>query len=192
MIQRLLNPLLAASLLLPASLSAQGDALAAALRECQLLSADAARLACYDRLPGGPAAAAASNAATAAIPAASRAAVAEAAAAPAATSNSATAAVPAAPAMSERVERFGQSAQVLSNDAGSETLIDVVSSARRVEPTKWLLTLQSGQVWRQTVGKDYLVRPGDQVRISSSDWGNDFRLSVEGRRGYIQVSRVQQ
>lgn len=166
MIQRLLNPLLAASLLLPASLSAQGDALAAALRECQLLSADAARLACYDRLPGGPAAAAASNAATAAVL--------------------------AAPAMSERVERFGQSAQVLSNDAGSETLIDVVSSARRVEPTKWLLTLQSGQVWRQTVGKDYLVRPGDQVRISSSDWGNDFRLSVEGRRGYIQVSRVQQ
>lgn len=96
-------------------------------------------------------------------------------------------------ALPDRVESFGQpAAQVVSSDDSTETLIDIVSEARRLEPTRWLLTLQSGQVWRQTVGKSYLIRPGDQVRISSSSWGSDFRLSVDGRRGYIQVSRVQQ
>ncbi len=152
---------------------AQPAALAAQLRDCLALTDNLSRLTCYDTLARQQLPAAGENTVTpAATPAA--------AAPPTATSNG------------SRVESFGQTqARVEAAEDGAETLVDVVVEARRVEPTKWQLTLQSGQVWRQTVGKSYLIRQGDRVRISPSSWGEDFRLSVDGSRSYIQVRRLE-
>ena len=159
---------------------AQPAALDAALLECLGLTDNLARLTCYDNLARGRQS---NDTAQAQQPAST----------PVAT-NTAVAPTPApAPAVASEptpVAEFGQPAARVEPDAeGAEILIDRVVEARRVEPTKWLLTLQSGQLWRQSVGKSYVIRPGDTVRISPSSWGSDYRLSVEGRRGYIQVTR---
>jgi hypothetical protein len=65
-----------------------------------------------------------------------------------------------------------------------------VKELREVYPNAWQLTLENGQVWRQTVSKRYELRPGAQVRIYSTHWGSAMRLSTEDLNGYIQVERV--
>ena len=179
--------LLALLLTLPGSelASAQPRAVSEALRDCLALTDNLARLTCYDDLARGQAAVAGAGPQVqepvqttigTALP-------------------SAPAAPPQAPPTTVAAPRtpvaaFGQSAaRVESSIEGTEVLVDRVAEAKRLEPTKWLLTLQSAQVWRQSVGKNYLIRPGDTVRIAATSWGTDFRLSVEGRRGYIQVTR---
>lgn len=175
---------------------AQPAALDAALLDCLGLTDNLARLTCYDNLARTrqsddtaltqePASApVATSTAVTPTPAPAETAITE--SAPAAT----RATAPAVASEPTPVAEFGQPAARVEPDAeGAETLIDRVVEARRVEPTKWLLTLQSGQLWRQSVGKSYVIRPGDTVRISPSPWGSDYRLSVEGRRGYIQVTR---
>jgi hypothetical protein len=171
----------------------QPAALDGALLDCLALSDNLARLTCYDDLARTrqsndtarrqePASEAPATGAAAPAPAETT--ITE--SAPAAT----RAAAPAVATEPTPVAEFGQAAARVEADAeGAETLVDRVVEARRVEPTKWLLTLQSGQLWRQSVGKSYVIRPGDTVRISPSAWGSDYRLSVEGRRGYIQVTR---
>lgn len=181
---------------------AQPAALAAQLRDCLALTDNLSRLTCYDTLTRQQLPAAGENtvtpeaqppavSSTVTEPAAAPA-PAPAAASPSPAATPAAAAPPTAASNGSRVESFGQTqARVEAAEDGAETLVDVVVEARRVEPTKWQLTLQSGQVWRQTVGKSYLIRQGDRVRISSSSWGEDFRLSVDGSRSYIQVRRLE-
>jgi hypothetical protein len=161
--------------------SAQSPDLTPALRSCLSLTDNLARLTCYDDLARQLPALAAEPATAAPAPVA-----------PTLVSESNDSPAPTLPAAttSTPVAEFGQpGARVEANAEGSEELVDRVVEAKRVEPTRWLLTLESGQVWRQSVGKSYLIRPGDTVRISPTSWGSDYRLSVEGRRGYIQVTR---
>lgn len=73
----------------------------------------------------------------------------------------------------------------------AESLVSKVTSVREVQPNKLQITLENGQVWQQTVGKSFLLRPEDTVRIAGSGWGRSFRLTIEGHPGFIQVSRVQ-
>ena len=54
----------------------------------------------------------------------------------------------------------------------------------------WQLTLSSGQVWRQMIDGQFLLRAGDKVHIAPNPWGNSFRLTVEGRAGFIQVQKL--
>lgn len=172
----------------------QPAALDAALLDCLALTDNLARLTCYDNLARGrqtdysarsqESASEALATSTVAAPAPAETAITESA------PGSTMAVAPTVATEPTPVAEFGQPAARVEPDAdGAETLVDRVVEARRVEPTKWLLTLQSGQRWRQSVGKSYVIRPGDTVRISPSAWGSDFRLSVEGRRGYIQVTR---
>lgn len=174
--------LLASSLMITLPAGGQPAGLTDALRACLGLTDNLARLTCYDELARQvPAAAAAAITAPAAAPAD-----------PVPATPTASVAETATVAAPERtsVATFGQpAARVELAAEGGEVLVDTIVEARRVEPTKWLLTLRSGQVWRQSVGKSYLIRPGDKVRIQASSWGSDFRLSVDGRRGYIQVKR---
>ena len=61
---------------------------------------------------------------------------------------------------------------------------------RETVPNAFLITLDNGQVWRQTQPKyDYVLRPGSDVRIYASRW-RSFRLDSPQQRGYIQVERV--
>jgi hypothetical protein len=65
-----------------------------------------------------------------------------------------------------------------------------VVELRETVPNAFLITLDNGQVWRQTQPRyDYALRPGSVVRIYASRW-RSFRLDSPQQRGYIQVERV--
>jgi len=65
-----------------------------------------------------------------------------------------------------------------------------VVELRETVPNAYLITLDNGQVWRQTQPRyDYFLRPGSDVRIYSSRW-RSFRLTSSKLSGHIQVERV--
>jgi hypothetical protein len=64
-----------------------------------------------------------------------------------------------------------------------------VAELKETVPNSWLITLDNGQVWRQTVPERYALRVGSPVRIYFSRW-RAYRLTNEQLRGYIQVERV--
>lgn len=109
------------------------------------------------------------------------------AAAPAASAGS------AAPVAEATVGEFGRAsasnARVVDGDQGSE-LFDTVASLEQAGPSLWLITLQSGQQWKQMISKRYTLEVGDEVRIYPTRWGSSYRLSSERAGGYIQVERV--
>jgi hypothetical protein len=77
--------------------------------------------------------------------------------------------------------------------AESQAVNDIVSRVKElheVVPNAWQITLENGQVWRQTVSKHYGLRSGQQVRIYGTRWGSASRLSTDEINGYIQVERV--
>ena len=92
------------------------------------------------------------------------------------------------------VEAFGKPANseaaVTLSEQGEAELIDTVASVSQIDSAKVRITLTSGQVWGQTVGKRFLLREGDSVRIRPSGWGKDFRLYIDGKKTYIQVARI--
>lgn len=58
-------------------------------------------------------------------------------------------------------------------------------------PNSYVITLDNGQIWEQAEPKRYLLRPGFEVRIYPTRWGEFYRLSAVGSGGHIQVRRVQ-
>jgi len=75
------------------------------------------------------------------------------------------------------------------NDAPPPDIIAKVAELRETVPNSSLITLDNGQVWRQTVPENYPLRPGSDVRIYYSRW-NAYRLTSPALRGFIQVERV--
>lgn len=90
------------------------------------------------------------------------------------------------------IDRFGFPEQ--SDEAEEEfeykEMLGTVASVREIEPNRRIITLENGQVWSQMHPDRYWLRPGDQVRIYSTRWGDAYRLTVEELRGFIQVERV--
>jgi hypothetical protein len=82
-----------------------------------------------------------------------------------------------------------------SSDAGRgepEAPADIqatVAELRETVPNSYLITLDNGQVWRQTVPKYYPIQAGHPVRIYYSRW-RSYRLTNETLKGFIQVERV--
>ena len=65
-----------------------------------------------------------------------------------------------------------------------------VAETRETVPNAFLITLDNGQVWRQTQPRyNYSLRPGYDVRIWTSRI-RSFRLESRQLPGYIQVERV--
>ena len=91
----------------------------------------------------------------------------------------------AAPAPERRAERRRTEAQ----EEPAE-VVSVVRELREVVPNAYLVTLENGQVWRQTEPKQYPLRPGLKVRIYGTRWGSASRLTAEELKSYIQVERV--
>ena len=94
---------------------------------------------------------------------------------------------PAAVAVSEN--NFGL---IESDDKKARPeLFAVISGLEENVPNQYTITLDNGMVWRQTVANSRMrIQTGDHVRIYTSRWGADYRLSVEERSGFIQVQRV--
>jgi len=191
---------LSLTLFLPVILLAAGAQAQAELRnqlqQCAEVDNVLERLACYDELSTDNAATPPPSAPAASPPVVNR-------PQPAAPARAVTESVPAPestqaaesdePVAEDDISSFGQApeqARVETLEDGEKALVDTITEIKRLDSTRVLITLASGQVWRQTVGKRYLLREGDTVRITASDWGNDYRLSADGKRGYIQVSRT--
>jgi hypothetical protein len=96
------------------------------------------------------------------------------------------------PASEEKVRSFGQdsSARVVDGEEGREELHDRIEQLKSTPTGRWIVTLASGQVWQQTVTSSYSLRKGMEVRIYPTRWGNSYRLSAQGLKGFIQVERV--
>ena len=97
------------------------------------------------------------------------------------------------PAQTERVteDNFGLPDDPVEELGNVEELISKISELREFRPNYFSITLENGQVWRQTVGKRYRLRVGHQVRIYPTSWGSSYRLAVDSLGSYIQVERVE-
>jgi len=87
-------------------------------------------------------------------------------------------------------ENFGLPPEKQEDEKDLVELHSTISKLREYVPGRYLITLENGQVWRQMVGERYRLEVGDKVRIYPSRWGESFRLSAEGLKGFIQVERV--
>jgi hypothetical protein len=70
-------------------------------------------------------------------------------------------------------------------------MVDTVASIKTISPNIRKITLNGGQVWRQSYTQRYMLKVGDTVSIRPSGWGQDYRLYSERLGGFAQVARVQ-
>jgi hypothetical protein len=77
-----------------------------------------------------------------------------------------------------------------SPDRAAGEVTAKVVSLEQYGPQMWLIALEGGQQWRQTIGKPYRLHVGDEVRVYPTRWGDAYRLSAERIGGYIQVVRA--
>ena len=87
-------------------------------------------------------------------------------------------------------ENFGLPPEKREDETDLIELHATISKLEEYIPDRYLITLENGQVWRQMVAKRYQLRVGYNVRIYPMRWGESFRLSAEGKEGFIQVERV--
>jgi hypothetical protein len=167
------------------------------ISSCVSIVKDTERFACYENLahqsgalppaqsaqqaPSAPATTAATPAPTPPTNSAVHAATSQGSAAPATSTDS------------SRIAAFGAAigkALLQTDTDGQEMLLDTVTAAKYYKPDIWQVTLSSGQIWRQMNARDFSLRVGDKVQIFPSGWGKSYRLTVEGRSGFIQVERL--
>lgn len=147
--------------------------------ECVSLQSPEERFACYERQVG------AARTAPAAPPPDARTAGSE-PAAPAGgpEPDSATGARP------EAVGNAAPTAAPQAEAAEQLEFVATVQSLRQTVPNTYVITLDNGQVWRQSYAERYPLRPGQKVRVRPSRWGGTFWLTADEANGFIQVKRV--
>lgn len=92
----------------------------------------------------------------------------------------------------DRIRNFGQSepeVTVSIGDNGEDRLHDSIASLDK-RNNLWIVTLSSGQVWRQTYPRNLLLREGDAISIDQEGIGGSFRLSTPRLSGFIRVERI--
>jgi hypothetical protein len=157
----------------------QDRSLTVEVGRCVDLPTPEQRLACFEAqveaARTAPAPAAQGGSAPATAPAATAGAQAAPAAAPVATTTTVTA----------PPDTFGRTRDV----EDPPDIFAAVTAIRETVPNASLITLDNGQVWRQTQPEHYPLRPGQVVRIYYSRW-RSYRLTNEDLRGFIHVERV--
>jgi hypothetical protein len=148
--------------LLPIVALAQGDTLRQELAKCSRIAEVTTRVACYDAL-----------------------------ARPQQDEPRVETATATAPPLASRPAPLEAKAPREPTQRSGEELTAKVTALKEIQRDKLQITLENGQVWQQTVGKPFLLRANDTVRIAATGWGRSFRLEVVGHSGYIQVSRLQ-
>ncbi len=159
---------------------AQGvDSVTVDVGECVNLQSPEERFACYERRVG------AARAAPAASPADARA---------AGSSPAAPAASPESDGVAGgRPEAVGDAAPAAAPQTEApeaQEFVATVQSVRQTVPNSHVITLDNGQIWRQTYAEWYPLRAGQKVRVRPSKWGGTFWLTADGANGFIQVKRV--
>ncbi len=146
----------------------------AGLRDCGQITDSVARYACYDRLtatlrPSAPGTLQGPTRST--IPAVR----------------------PAAPASETPAAASTDSAATTADAAAageSREMTDTVTDVRQIEPGMVMVTLSSGQVWRQVNGRAYPLKSGMQIRLYKGLFGTSWRITNDELKGFIQVERV--
>ena len=93
----------------------------------------------------------------------------------------------------QAIAEFGaRRARVDATDDGAGILHDRIAQLEERQPGQFLITLESGQVWYQTIANSYLrLRKGMDIEIALSTFGGAYRLSAKGANGFIQVTRIE-
>jgi hypothetical protein len=140
----------------------------AALRACRTISADAARLACFDRLVDGTAE-------------------------PAAAAASAAAPAPPQPTPEQLFGRdAAESEAIVRQSAGigrAQELSLTVTAWRAGAHDKAEVTFSNGQVWQQLDSPLARLKPGDQVVIRRAAFGSYLMTRPGGGRS-IRMRRI--
>jgi hypothetical protein len=76
-------------------------------------------------------------------------------------------------------------------DADDVEYRGTIVEMREYLPSAYIIRLDNGQIWEQTEPKRYPLRPGLEVRIYPTRWGQRYRLTGVDSGGHIQVRRVQ-
>ena len=97
------------------------------------------------------------------------------------------AAAEAAPAPNET---GGSRREARAADRAEQEFTSSVTAVREIQPGRIEVTLENGQVWRQTHSDRYNLLVGHEVKIYPTGFGHYFRLSSTELRGFIQVERV--
>lgn len=110
---------------------------------------------------------------------------------PSSQTSAATVATPTTddPSLLDRVRAFGRGVTMSTDDSGSERLHDSITSLEKRNDL-WIVTLSSGQVWRQEVPRNLALRVGDAVEIYQEGFGNGYRLANPRLSGFIRVERI--
>lgn len=177
----------------------QGEDLSIDVTSCVELESDLERFACYEsqveaaRRAGdattdrGPAAAAAEEPEPAA---AARRAEPEPEAPSAAREAAAVEDVDVS-ARPEPGDRFGfRNLREEAAEDDAPELVATIAALRETVPNAYLITLENGQIWRQSRPHRYPLQVGYEVRIYPSRWGSSYRLTSDILNGFIQVERV--
>jgi hypothetical protein len=69
-------------------------------------------------------------------------------------------------------------------------IVATVAELHETVPNAWLITLDNGQIWRQSIPQRFALKPGNHVTLRGTNWGSAFRLTAEELHGFIQVERV--
>jgi hypothetical protein len=69
-------------------------------------------------------------------------------------------------------------------------IVASVSELHETVPNAWQITLDNGQVWRQTIPQRFALKSGQRVTLRGSKWGSSYRLTADTLNGFIQVERV--
>lgn len=92
---------------------------------------------------------------------------------------------------------FGFPREVIEQRRGEEPqqpvteVHSVIAELEQVIPHQYIITLENGQVWRQSrPAPNMRLQAGHHVRIYPTRWGDDMRMSVEELNGFVQVSRL--
>ena len=103
-----------------------------------------------------------------------------------------SAAESAPPAANDGPAEFGfrQRARPKQEPAGVPEIRATIAELRETVPNAFLITLDNGQVWRQTRPDPYVtLKVGYDVRINMSRF-RAYRLTSSDMRGHVQVERV--
>jgi hypothetical protein len=74
--------------------------------------------------------------------------------------------------------------------APQDELVANISALEQRARDRYLITLDSGEIYEQRFPERYALRVGQRVRIYRSHWGDTERLQADGVNGFIQVVRV--
>lgn len=76
------------------------------------------------------------------------------------------------------------------SDYTAGEIVAEVTELREMEPDAYMITLDNGQIWRQSQAKRYPLFVGATVELRPSPWGPSYRLTDPNVGNFIQVRRI--